>query len=62
MDLTLTIKGLTMDAVWENVIVQVGDIRMQTSNTLNQQIVVDEKRAELGKEIIRLEKLTRAEK
>lgn len=51
-----------MDAVWENVIVQVGDIRMQTSNTLNQQIVVDEKRAELGKEIIRLEKLTRAEK
>ena len=28
-ELTLTIKGLTMDAVWENMIVQVGNIRMK---------------------------------
>ena len=37
-DLTLTIKGLTMDAVWENVIAQVGHIRMQAGNTLDRQI------------------------
>lgn len=61
-DLTLTIKGLTMDAVWENVIVQVGNIRMQTGNTLNQQIAIDEQRAKLEKEIVRLEKLAWAEK
>lgn len=61
-DLTLTIKGLTMDAVWENVIVQVGNIRMQTGNTLNQQIAIDEQRAKLEKEIARLEKLAWAEK
>lgn len=61
-DLTLAIKGLTMDAVWENVIVQVGNIRMLTGNTLEQQIAQDEQRAKLEKEIARLEKLAWAEK
>ena len=61
-DLTLAIKGLTMDAVWENMIVQVGNIRMQTGNTLDQQIAIDEQRAKLEKEIARLEKLAWAEK
>lgn len=61
-DLTLTIKGLTMDAVWENVIVQVGNIRMQTGNTLDQQIAIDEQRAKLEKEIARLEKQAWSEK
>lgn len=61
-DLTLTIKGLTMDAVWENVIIQVGNIQMQTGNTLNRQIAIDEQRAKLEKEIARLEKLAWAEK
>lgn len=61
-DLTLAIKGVTMDAVWENVIVQVGNIRLQTGNTLDQQIAQDEQRAKLEKEIARLEKLAWAEK
>ena len=61
-ELTLTIKGLTMDAVWENVIVQVGNIRLQTGNTLDQQIAQDEQRAKREKEIARLEKLAWAEK
>lgn len=61
-ELTLTIKGLTMDVVWENVIVQVGNIRLQTGNTLDQQIAIDEQRAKLEKEIARLEKLAWAEK
>ena len=60
-DLTLTIKGLTMDAVWENVIVQVGNIRMQTGNTVDQQIAIDVQRAKREKEIARLEKLAWAE-
>ena len=51
-----------MDAVWENVIVQVGNIRLQTGNTLDQQIAIDEQRAKLEKEIARLEKLAWAEK
>mgnify|MGYP001623050594 CR=1 FL=1 len=61
-ELTMIIKGLTMDAVWENAIVQVGNIPMQTGNTLDQQIAQDEQRAKLEKEIARLEKLGWAEK
>lgn len=59
--LRLDIKGLTMDAVWENVVVQIGGIHMQSGNTLEQQIARDEQRAKLEKEIARLEKLARAE-
>ena len=61
-DCTVTLKGLDLDAVWENLIVQVGGITIQQGNTLDQQIVADEKRAKLEKEIARLEKLARAEK
>ena len=60
--LTLSLKGLTMDAVWENVVIQIGGIQMQSGNTLERQIVLDEQRAKLEKEIARLEKLARAEK
>ena len=60
--LTLSIKGLTMDAVWENVVIQIGDIKLQSGNTLEQQIALDEQRKKLEREIARLEKLARAEK
>ena len=59
---TITLKGLDLNAVWENLIVQVGGINIQQGNTLDQQIVADEKQAKLEKEIARLEKLARAEK
>lgn len=59
---TVTLKGLDLDAVWENLIVQVGCITIQAGNTLDQQIEADEKHAKLEKEIARLEKLARAEK
>lgn len=61
-DLALDIKGLNMDAVWKNVVIQIGDIQMRSDNTLEQQIAQDEQRAKLKKEIARLEKLARAEK
>ena len=56
------LKGLDLDAVWEGFVTQVGGITIQQGNTLEQQIVVDEQRAKLEKEIVRLEKLARAEK
>ena len=58
----IELKGLDLDSVWENLIVQVGGITIQQGNTLDQQIVADEKQAKLDKEIARLEKLARAEK
>lgn len=61
-DLALDIEGLNMDAVWENVVVQISGIQKQSGNTLEQQIAQDEQRARLEKEIARLEKLARAEK
>ena len=59
---TVMLKGLDLDSVWENLIIQVGGITIQQGNTLDQQIVADEKQAKLEKEIARLEKLARAEK
>ena len=61
-DCTVTLKGLDLDAVWESLIVQVGGITIEQGNTLDQQIVADEKRPKLEKGIARLEKLARAEK
>ena len=60
--LSLAVEGLTMDAVWENVIVQIGGIQVQEGNTLHQQIAQDEQKAKLEKEIARLQKQLWAEK
>lgn len=61
-DLSIELKGLNMDAVWENIIVQIGGITIAQGNTLDEQIAADEQIAKLQKEISRLEKLARAEK
>ena len=54
--LSLAINGLNMDAVWENVIVQIGGIQVQEGNTLDQQLAQDDQKAKLEKEIARLQK------
>lgn len=56
------LKGLTLDVVWENIIVQVGGVQIESGNTLEGQIEVDERRQRLEKEIDRLDKLARKEK
>jgi hypothetical protein len=58
----IELKGLDLDAVWENFVTQVGGITIQEGNTLDEQIAIDEQQAKLAKEIARLEKLARAEK
>lgn len=60
--LRLELKGLDLDAVWENIIVQIGGLTVEPGRTLDEQISIDEQRAKLQKEIDRLEKLARAEK
>ncbi len=59
---TIQLNGLNIDTVWENIIVQIGSIQIESGNTLDEQISVDEKRQKLQKEIDRLEKQARAEK
>ena len=61
-DCKLTLKGLNLDDVWNNIVVQIGSIDVETGNSLEEQIAVDEKRAKLLKEIERLEALARKEK
>ena len=61
-DLSIELKGLNMDAVWENIIVQIGDITIDQGNTLDEQIAVDEQRMKIQKEIDRLTKLAKNEK
>lgn len=58
----IELKGLDLDRVWENIIVQIGQIQVSGGNTLDEQIELDEKKAKLQKEIVRLEKAARAEK
>ena len=56
------LKGLDFDAVWDNLIIQVGGVLMEQGNTLDEQIAVDDQRAKIEKEIARLEKQARTEK
>ena len=61
-DVSIPIRGLNLDAVYQNLITQIGAIHVTDGNTLSQQIELDEKRAKLEKEIAKLEKQARAEK
>lgn len=61
-NLSIELKGLDLDTVWENITVQIGQIHIGVGNTLDEQIELDEKKARLQKEIERLEKAARAEK
>jgi hypothetical protein len=49
-------------AAWENEITQVGAIVICDGRTIDEQIVADDERQKINKEIARLEKLARAEK
>lgn len=59
---SLELKGLNLDGVWENVIVQIGGLTIEKGRTLDEQISIDEQRSKLQREIDRLERLARAEK
>ena len=61
-DLSIELKGLNLDKVWENIIVQIGGIQIEQGNSLDEQIEIDEKRQKLKKQIESLEKQARSEK
>ena len=61
-DLSIELKGLSLDAVWNNLIVQVGNIHIEQGNTLDEQIEIDERRRNIQKQIDVLERKVRAEK
>lgn len=60
---TLEIKlgGLNLDTIWENLLIDIGGIEIENGNSLDEQLVIDEKRQKLEKQIADLEKQARAE-
>lgn len=56
------LQGFNFDDIWDNFIVQIGEITIADGNTLDEQIEIDELQRKLTAEIDRLEKQARKEK
>lgn len=52
----LTLSGLSLDTVWENIVKNIGKIDVADDNTLLEQIAIDDKRAKLLAQIEILER------
>lgn len=59
---TLKIQGLTLDEIWKNLIIQIGDIHVEENNTLDEQIAIDDNKDKIQKKIKLLEKKARSER
>jgi hypothetical protein len=58
----ISLTGLNLDNVWENIIVQIGNVTITEGRTLDEQIAADEERAKTLRRIDQLEKQARTEK
>ena len=58
----IRLTGLNLEAVWENIIAQIGGVEIAEGKTLDEQLAADEERGRLLKKIERLEKQARSEK
>jgi hypothetical protein len=61
-DWRISLTGLNLDSVWENIIIQIAGITIAEGNTLDEQIAADEERAKMQRRIEQLEKQARTEK
>lgn len=59
---TLTISGLNLDAVWENIVSSIGQFAVEEDKFLSEQIKIDEERAKLERQIAALERQMNATK
>lgn len=59
---TIDLVGLSMDDVWDNVVVQVGNLNIGNGLSLEEQIVLDDRKQRLEKQIVSLEKQARSER
>lgn len=58
----LNLSGTTMDLIWENLVKDIGNIHIERGNTLTEQIVINDERDKLLKQIETLEFKARLEK
>ena len=61
-DIELKLEGMTTDSVWESLVKSIGGIEVEEGNTLVEQIVFDDERAKLIRQIEQLEEKSRLEK
>lgn len=61
-DAEISLKGLTFDDVWNNIVAEIGSLDNAAEETLEQQIINREEREKLLRQIELLEKQCRAEK
>ena len=59
-NVTVPLEGLSLDAVWQNIVALVGDLEVAEGNSLTEQIRVDEERARLVRQIESLERQIRS--
>ena len=60
-DINLTLSGLNLQKVWENLVTQVANIQIEKGNTLLEQIEIENQRQNLSKLIDSTEKKARRE-
>lgn len=58
----IRLEGLNLDSIWNNIIIQIGNIELEEGNTLDTQLDINEERAKIEKQIAMLEKKLRTEK
>ena len=58
----ITLQGLNLDSVWDNIVKQIGHIEVQEGNTLTEQIKANEEQAKLLAQIKTLERKIACEK
>lgn len=60
--LTLPLRGLNLDKVWENIVAQLANVRVGEGQTLDEALEHAARQEKLEREIARLEKRARAER
>lgn len=60
-DVSIRLTGLDLDAVWEGLVTQVSGIVVADNNSLDEQIVIEQEKSKLLKQIEDLEKKARKE-
>ncbi len=58
----IRLEGLNLDSIWNNIIIQIGNIEIEEGNTLDTQLDINEEQAKIEKQITALEKKLRTEK
>lgn len=56
----LTIKGLNLDAVWQNIVSSIGEVEVAKGNSLTEQIKADDERSKILRQLENLERQMRS--